>query len=48
MSRSLAHIETISKIEPIPNYDRVELATVLGWKVIISKADQLQVGDKVE
>lgn len=45
--RALAHIQTISNIEPIPNYDRVELATVLGWKCIINKADNMQVGDKV-
>lgn len=45
--RALAHIQTISDIEPIPNYDRVELATVLGWKCIINKADNMQVGDKV-
>ena len=45
--RALAHIQTISNIEPIPNYDRVELATVLGWKCIINKADNMSVGDKV-
>ena len=45
--RALAHIQTISNIEPIPNYDRVELATVLGWKCIINKADNMHVGDKV-
>lgn len=45
--RALAHIQTISNIEPIPNYDRVELATVLGWKCIINKNDNMQVGDKV-
>lgn len=45
--RALAHIQTISNIEPIPNYDRVELATVLGWKCIINKGDGMKVGDKV-
>lgn len=37
--RALAHIEKIANIEPIPGYDRVELATVLGWKVIVRKEE---------
>lgn len=45
--RSLAHVEEIVKIDPIPNYDRVEYAQVQGWHVVISKADNLKVGDKV-
>lgn len=42
--RELAYISVIDNIEPIPNYDRVELATVKGWKVIVRK-DQFKVGD---
>ena len=41
--RKLAHIEKIANLEPIPNYDRVEHATILGWKVIVRK-DEFQVG----
>ena len=41
--RSLAHIEQITKLEPIPGYDRVELATILGWRVIVRK-DEFDVG----
>jgi hypothetical protein len=43
--RALAHIETIAKLDVIPNYDRVEQATILGWKVIVRK-NEFQVGDK--
>lgn len=42
--RKLAHIEKIANLEPIPNYDRVEHATVLGWKTIVRKSE-FQVGD---
>lgn len=41
--RALAHIEKIANLEPIPGYDRVELATILGWKVIVKK-EEFQVG----
>lgn len=44
--RALAYITTIDNIEPIPGYDRVEYATVQGWKVIVSKNDNFKVGDK--
>ena len=37
--RALAHIEKIEAIYPIEGYDRVELATVLGWQVIVGKDD---------
>ena len=45
--RALAHIETISDIQPIEGADRIEVATVLGWKVVIAKADGFKVGDEV-
>ena len=35
----LATIETISNIEEIPNADKIELATVNGWKSVIKKKD---------
>lgn len=40
----LATIEQIIKIEPIPNADSIELATVLGWDVVISKG-KFNIGD---
>lgn len=45
--RALAHVEQIVDIQPIPNADKIEVATVLGWRVVISKADNFKVGDKV-
>jgi len=44
--RSLAHIETITDIKPIEGKDRIVLAKVLGWNVVIGK-DEFEVGDKV-
>lgn len=46
MSRKLAHIEKIEWIQPIEGKDRIVLAGVLGWQVIVQKADY-NVGDKV-
>ena len=43
--RSLAHIEVIKDIQELPGYDRVALATILGWRCIIGKND-FNVGDK--
>jgi len=45
IERSLAHIEIVKDITPIEGYDRVALATILGWKVIINK-EELHIGDK--
>lgn len=42
--RELAYVVTIDNIEPIPGYDRVEWATVGGWKVIVQKG-QFNIGD---
>ena len=44
--RALAYIVAIDEIRPIPNYDRVEHARTNGWWVIVSKNDNLKVGDK--
>ena len=44
--RNLAHIETIDWISPIEGKDRIVLAGILGWTVIVQKAD-FAVGDKV-
>ena len=45
--RKLATIRTIANIEPIPNADRIEVAQIDGWEVIISKSDNFSQGDKV-
>lgn len=45
--RSLAHIEKIIDIQPIPDADNIEVATVLGWKVVIAKKDNFKVGDNI-
>jgi len=37
--RHLATIERIKKIESIPNADKIELATVRDWKVVVRKDD---------
>ena len=45
MSRKLAHIEKIEWIKPIEGKDRIVVAGVLGWTVIVQKSDY-NVGDK--
>lgn len=44
--RKLATIETILDIQPIPEADAIEVATVRGWKVVIKKGE-FSVGDTV-
>ena len=44
--RKLATVRSISKIEPIENADRIELATVDGWKCVV-KAGEFSPGDSV-
>lgn len=44
--RALAHIEEIMSLSPIEGADRIEVAQVLGWKVVVEKGE-FQVGDKV-
>lgn len=43
--RKLASIQTISEIHPIEGKDRIVLATVEGWHIIVQKSD-FKVGDK--
>lgn len=45
MSRKLASIRTIADIKPIEGRDRIVLALVDGWSVIVRK-DEYQIGDK--
>ena len=44
MERKLASVQIIKNLEPIEGRDRIELATVLGWKVIVGK--EFSIGDK--
>jgi len=47
MDRKLASVQRIVAINPIPDAQKIEVATVLGWKVVIAKDDNFKVGDKV-
>jgi RNA ligase (TIGR02306 family) len=44
--RKLASIQEITNIKEIPKADKIEVATVLGWKVVVRK-DEFKIGDKV-
>lgn len=46
-TRKLATIREITSITPIEGADRIELATVGGWKVVVAKDAGHSVGDKV-
>jgi RNA ligase (TIGR02306 family) len=45
--RKLASIQKIIDIQPIEGADAIEVATVLGWKVVIAKKDNYKIGDLV-
>jgi len=45
--RTLASVQKIVSLEPIPNADRIEKAIVLGWECIVAKKDDFKVGDLV-
>jgi len=47
MERKLATLRIVSKLEPIEGADRIELATVDGWKVVVAKDVGHKVGDMV-
>lgn len=42
--RTLASIQRITALDPIPDADAIECASVLGWKVVVKKGEY-QVGD---
>ena len=44
MERKLASVQVIKDLKPIEGRDRIELATVEGWEVIVGKGD-FKVGD---
>ena len=37
--RKLATIQTIKDIQPIPDADAIEVAKVIGWEVVVKKAN---------
>lgn len=44
--RKLASIQRIKDIQPIENADAIEVATILGWKVVVKKGE-FSVGDLI-
>lgn len=44
---NLASVQIITNIQPIPDAENIEVADVLGWKVVVAKKDNFKVGDKV-
>lgn len=46
MERELVTLDTIASLEPIDGADKIELATVRGWKTVVRKGE-FQVGDSV-
>lgn len=46
MTRKLASVQIIKNIQSIDGADRIEIATVLGWHVVVKK-NEFKVGDKV-
>ena len=44
--RKLASIQQILALDPIPDADRIEVATIQGWKVVVNKGIH-QVGELV-
>ena len=47
MTRQLASVQKIVDIQPIPGADKIEVATVLGWQVVIAKTDGFRIDDNV-
>lgn len=46
MERKLASIQIIKDIKPIPDADKLEVASILGWKVVVKKGE-FQIGQRV-
>lgn len=44
--RKFASVQTITALNPIDGYDKVEMATVLGWSCIVQKGE-FKIGDQV-
>lgn len=45
-NRKLASVQRIEKVDPVKDADRLEVATVLGWEVVVGKGD-FKPGDKI-
>lgn len=45
--RVMAHVEVINDITPIEGADNIEVARVLGWQVVVRKAENHHIGDKI-
>lgn len=45
MDTNLATIQVVKSLSPIPNADAIEVAEILGWRVVVKKGD-FKVGDK--
>ena len=45
--RIMAHVELINNITPIEGADNIEVAHVLGWQVVVRKAENYSVGNKI-
>jgi hypothetical protein len=43
--RKLASIQVVSALSPIPDSNNIEVATILGWKVVVKKGE-FNVGDR--
>ena len=48
MERKLASIRVISELLPIEGADKIELAIIDGWKVVVAKDVGHKVGDIVD
>jgi RNA ligase (TIGR02306 family) len=46
MDRKLASIQKITKLEPLTNSDNLEIATILGWHIVVRKSE-FKEGDTV-
>lgn len=46
MERKLVTIRTVDAVDPIPDADAIEVATIGGWQVVVKKND-VKAGDKV-
>jgi hypothetical protein len=46
-NRKLASIQKIVSIDPIPDADAIEKATLLGWECVVTKKDNFKTGDLV-
>lgn len=46
-SRKLVSVQEITGIDPIEGADRIEVARILGWRVVVGKDMHLKPGDRV-